>query len=170
MQTLDVISINIWQIIVSLLNLVILFLIIKKFLYKPVRKMLDTRQKAIDDAYLQSERAKCEAMQSKNTYLQKLDSAKLEAESIIQSAVCSAKERESEIIAKAKADADCIVQRAHENAELEMKKANETIKSEIVDASTLLAQKLLEREINQNDHNKIVDSFFEQIDSLGDLQ
>ncbi len=170
MQTLDVISINIWQIIVSLLNLVILFLIIRKFLYNPIRKMLNTRQQSIDDAYSQADKAKTQAMQEEKAYRQKLDNAKLEAESIIQSALDSAEERESEIIAKAKADADSIVKRAQENAELEIKKANETIKGEIVDTSTLLAQKLLEREINRNDHDKLVDTFFDEIDNMGDLQ
>jgi len=43
MPTLDVISVNIWSILISLCNLLILFFIIKKFLYKPVRKMLAER-------------------------------------------------------------------------------------------------------------------------------
>ena len=40
MQTLDVISVNLWQMVASLANLVILFLLIKKFLYKPVQTEL----------------------------------------------------------------------------------------------------------------------------------
>ena len=48
MQTLDVISVNLWQILASLLNLVLLFLIVKHFFYKPVRKMLDERRATID--------------------------------------------------------------------------------------------------------------------------
>ena len=47
MQSLDVISVNIWQILASLANLVLLFLMVKKFLYKPVKKMLEQRQNAI---------------------------------------------------------------------------------------------------------------------------
>ena len=40
MPSLDVISINLWQILISLCNLLILFLILKKFLYKPVRRVM----------------------------------------------------------------------------------------------------------------------------------
>ena len=47
MQSLDVISINIWQIIISLCNLLIIYLILRKFLYAPVRKMLDEREQAV---------------------------------------------------------------------------------------------------------------------------
>ena len=42
MQTLDVISVNLWQILASLLNLLILFLIVKHFLYKPVKTLGNT--------------------------------------------------------------------------------------------------------------------------------
>ena len=51
MQTLDVISINLWQVLVSLANLVLLFLLVKKFLYKPVKEMLEQRQSTIDGEY-----------------------------------------------------------------------------------------------------------------------
>ena len=44
MQNLEVISINFWQMLVSLANLLILFLILKKFLYAPVLKALDQRR------------------------------------------------------------------------------------------------------------------------------
>ena len=42
-QNLDIISVNIWQILISLINLLLLFLIIKKFLYKPVKKFIAQR-------------------------------------------------------------------------------------------------------------------------------
>jgi len=58
MQTLDIISVNIWQIIISLVNLLIIFLIIKKFLYKPVKKMLEDRQSTIENEYSQAVMAK----------------------------------------------------------------------------------------------------------------
>ena len=41
MQFLDIISVNIWDILISLINLLILFLVFKRFLFKPVQKMLD---------------------------------------------------------------------------------------------------------------------------------
>lgn len=165
MQTLDVISINIWQMLVSLANLVILFLLVKKFLYKPVKKMLKARQDAIDVKYSEAENARNEALSEKQAYEEKLSGAKAEADGIISSAVNLAKARENEIIEKAKNDASVIIQRANEDARLEMTKAEESIKREIVDVSTALTSKLLEREINPQDHKQIIDSF---IDEIGD--
>ena len=61
MQNLDVISVNLWQLLVSLVNLVLLFLIVKKFLYKPVKNMLETRQSNIEGQYAAADEAKKQA-------------------------------------------------------------------------------------------------------------
>ena len=58
MQSLKVISVNIWMIIASLCNLLLLTWIVKKFLYKPVKKILDTRRAAIDADYEQAAAAR----------------------------------------------------------------------------------------------------------------
>ena len=51
MQSLEIISMNLWQILISLCNLLLLFLILKRFLYKPVKKVLDDRQAQLDLKY-----------------------------------------------------------------------------------------------------------------------
>ena len=106
MQTLDIISINIWQMLISLANLVILFLIVKKFLYNPVKKMLEKRQQTIDTKYSEAEQAKNKALSDKQSYEEKLLSAKQEADSLIQSAVDIARSRENTILLDAKQKAD----------------------------------------------------------------
>ena len=165
MQTLDVISINLWQIIASLLNLVILFLIVKKFLYKPVKKMLESRQNTIDSDYKKAEEAKQQALQDKKTYEEKLSEAKAEADSVIQSAVDMAHSRENEILKEAKSRADGIIREAKADAALEKRKAEEEIKREIIEVSTALTEKMLEREISADDHKQMIDSF---IDGIGE--
>jgi F-type H+-transporting ATPase subunit b len=165
MQNLDVISVNLWQLLVSLVNLVLLFLIVKKFLYKPVKNMLETRQSNIEGQYAAADEAKKQALANRDAYEQKLAEAKNEADSIIQSAVSIAKAREKEIVASARTDAESIVRQAEEHAALEIRKAEGVIREEIVDVSTRLTEKLLEREINSEDHTKLIDSF---IDEIGD--
>lgn len=168
MQTLDVISVNLWQILASLLNLLILFLVVKKFLYNPVKKMLENRQATIDGDYKKAEDAKLEALENKKAYEEKLSGAKSEADSVIQSAVEMAHSRESEILKEAQAKADVIIRQAEENAALEMRKAEAEIKREIVSISTALTEKVLEREITADDHKKIIDSFIEGIGEEND--
>ena len=108
MQSLDVISVNIWQMLASLANLVLLFLMVKKFLYKPVMKMLQERQNTIDKDYDAAAEAKEQALSDKIKYEEKLQTAKDEADSVIKNAVGIATEREKEILAQAKTKAEII--------------------------------------------------------------
>ena len=163
MQNLDIISVNLWSILISLANLLLLFWIVKKFLYKPVKKMLDARRENIDGSYKRAEEAEQTALLHKKEYEEKLLGAKEEAEEIIHSAVQTAKDREKDILTEAKSEADRILKRAEENAALELKKAENTIKEEIVEVSTLLSEKILKREINTEDHQSLIDDFINGI-------
>ena len=163
MQPSEIITVNIWQIVVSLLNLVILFLIVKKFLYKPVTKMLKQREAEIESRYADAETAKSSAEQAQAELTERLAGAKAEAEGIVKEAADAAKMRGDKIIEDARATADGIIRQAEEDAELERKRVGETIKEQIVDVSTALAEKMLEREVNADDHKALIDDFISKI-------
>ena len=77
MQFLDVISVNIWAIIASLANLLLLTWIIKKFLFKPVKKIVDARRAAIDEDYAQAKAAREEAEETRRNYDEAMAAAKM---------------------------------------------------------------------------------------------
>jgi len=163
MQTLDVISVNLWQILISLINLVLLFLILKFFLYKPVKKVLAARQAELDEKYSATETAKQQAAADKAAWEEKLQGAEAEAEAMIQAAAAKAGIRGEKIVAEAKDKADSIIRQAQTEAELERQKAKDDIKREIVSVSTVLTEKMLDREINEQDHRTLIESFIEKI-------
>ena len=163
MQPSEIISVNLWQIVVSLLNLVILFLIIKKFLYQPVKNMLKSRQEKIDEKNSQAEAYLSEAEETKAQLEARLNDAENQADEILNEATVNATRRKEKILAEARDEADAIIRQAKTNAELEMKKAESDIKTQIVDVSFELSKKIIEREINKEDHHKLIDSFIEQI-------
>ena len=163
MQSLEVISVNIWDILISLCNLLIIFLLFKKFLYKPVRKVLDKRKGAIDEQYNAAEEAKQSALNDKQVYEMKLRSAQDEADEMIKNAAATADRRSAKIVDDAKEKADGIIRQAHSEVELEKKKAEDEIRHQIADVSALLTEKVLEREINEKDHREFIDSFIQGI-------
>lgn len=163
MQTLDVISVNIWQILISLVNLFLIFIIIKKFLFKPVKKVLDKRQAELDEQYSAAAKAQAEADENRDLWETRLSAANTEADEIIKKAADNARSREDKMIADAKDRADSIIRSAQTEAELERRKAAEGIKREIVEVSGALTEKMLEREINTDDHRALIDSFINEI-------
>lgn len=168
MQSLDVISVNIWHIIIALLNLTILYFILKKFLYGPVKKMLDKRREEIENKYNDAETARQSAIDKEAELNSRLSGAEAKAEEIVNDAAKAADVRGSKIIDDAKAQAGDIIRQAKAEAELEKRRADATIKTQIVDISTALTEKMLEREINAEDHKALIDSFIEKIGEKDD--
>ena len=163
MQNLDVISVNIWQILISLFNLVILFFILKKFLFKPVTAMLDKRQKELEAQYLAAENAETAAKADRAKWEATLSGAREEANAILTAATENARYRSDKIIADAEERAEGIVSEARVEAELTYKKAKEGIRSEIIEVSGALTEKLLGREITTDDHRAMIDAFLDEI-------
>ena len=163
MQPSEIISVNLWQILVSLLNLVILFLIIKKFLYQPVKNVLKSRQDKIDEQNNKASEYLSDAERTKAELEAKLNDAENQADNILNEATVNAQRRKEKILDEARDEAESIIRQAKTNAELEMKKAESEIKTQIVDVSFELSKKIIEREINKEDHHKLIDSFITQI-------
>ena len=162
-QPQDIISVNIWAIIISLANLVILFLILKRFLFKPVKKMLDNRQKAIDNDYSQADEAKKKAKAKEDEINQRLSDINQDADEIIKKAEENAKLRSDSIIDEATKKADQIIDQAKIEAELEKKAVYNNLKQNVTDVSIALAEKMLEREVSVNDHRALIDSFINEV-------
>ena len=163
MQSLDIISINLWHILISLANLIIIFLVVKKFLFKPVKELFAKRQAELDHQYAAADAAEQAAQEHKDAWEKKMQSANDEADSIIQEATDAAKYRAAQIVEEANAKAAGIQSRAEAEARLTQKQAEEGIKREIVEVSSAIAEKMLEREINEKDHRALIESFLEEI-------
>lgn len=162
-QYLDIISINLWNILIALFNLALLFLLIKHFLFKPIRRVLSDRQAAIEHQYAAAEEAQRIADENRDAWEARLATADAEAEARIEDATEVAKRRAEQIVKDADARADGIVRRAEEQAVLERKRATEGMRREIVEIGTALAEKMLEREINEDDHRALIGDLIEKI-------
>ena len=167
MQDLDIISVNIWHIVISLANLVILFLILKKLLFKPVKKIVDKRQKEIESEYKKAEKTQAEADAIKAEWEGKMATAEAEADKIISDAVERADSRNEVMLYESREKADQIIRKAKADIERERKDARETIKKEIVDVSQALSEQIIGREINMDDHRDLIDR---AIDRIGEKQ
>ena len=163
MQSLSIISVNFWQIVISFANLAILTWIVKKFLFKPVKKVLDSRRAAIDDGYAKAEAAQAEAEENRQNYAAAMAAVKQTTDQMISEAARSAERRGSEIESEARERAAEFRRQAETDAELERKKAEQDMKREIADVSARLTGKLLEREIRPEDHRALIDSFLQEI-------
>ena len=162
-ESLELISLNLWHIAASILNLLILTLILKKFLFKPVHNMLAKRQEQVDELYREAEDSRRKAEEDKAFYGEKLAGAVEEAETIVRSAAQRADRQSDEILTDARRRAAETVRQAEEDIEQAKKKAMDELKNEVAEISVQIAENVVGRELNGDDHRELIDSFIDRL-------
>lgn len=161
---LDVISVNFWQMLISVANLLILFLILKRFLFRPVQRVMAARRAQVDQIYSDAADAKSEAEQARAEYTERLSRADSEAEEILRAATAKANAKSEEIVGEAKQEVQLLRRRAEEEIAQEKKKAQNELKNDIASISMEIAEAALGREIREEDHRAIVDRFIGELE------
>lgn len=159
------VGINPFTMIFAWVNLLILYLFLKKLLFKPVKNMIDSRQKEIDDMYTDAEESRTDAAALKSEYEKKLEHANEESEQILRNAVRRAQLREEEILREADKKASRTLERAAEQVELEKKRAINEVKNEVSDMAVSIAAAVIERDVCKDEHQSLIDEF---INRMGD--
>lgn len=161
----EFLNINFFTALFTLINTIALFLVLKHYLFSPVMKMIADRQKEIDDMYTSAGEAKSNALAMEAEYKEKLTAATETGERIVKEAVTRGQTREEEIIRQANAEAAAIMDKAAAAIAQEKKKAINEAKDEISGIAIAIAEKVVERQLNESDHKQLVDDF---INGLGD--
>ena len=159
----DLVTIDPWTLIAQLLNLFIQVMLIKKFLFKPIREVLAKRKALADAEIAEATKAKEEAQSLKSEYEESMKQARDKANDILNTAQKSASQQSEEIIREANAQAVSIKAKAERDIEQERRKAVNEIKDEIGDMAMEIAGKVIGREINSSDHEKLIDDFINKV-------
>lgn len=159
------IGVNFWTALFVLLNTLAVFYTAKKYLFVPVKNMIDARQQEIDAMYDEANDAKAKALCLQADYELKIAEAQQTSERIVKESVLRGQNREEEIIRQAHEEASALLEKAAADIAQEKKKAMNDAKNEISEIAVAIAGKVIGRELNSADQEKLVDSF---IDTLGD--
>lgn len=161
----SLVTVNPVTLIAQICNLFIQLLVVKIFFLDKIKAILDQRREAADKQITDAENAKAEALAIKDTYEKNMAQAKAKADDILLSAQRTANSRSEEIISQAQSAAAQIKSKASADIEMEKKKAINDAKDEISVIAIAIAEKVVDRELNPSDHEKLVDQF---INDLGD--
>lgn len=150
-----------WTLVATLCNFAILFFVLKKFLYKPVKKVLDDRQAEVEQIYAEANEKNQHASDLKAEYTKKLNAAKETANELIKDAAAKAQSRSDEIISEAQEKSAAMVKRVSAQLEQDKKKAVNEIKNEIADLAIGAASQVVGKELTAKDHEKLIEDFIE---------
>ena len=157
------VGVNPWTALFTFCNMLITFAVLKHFLFKPVKQMIDDRQQEIDTMYADAAQAKQKAASLEEEYQEHLKSIKAEQDAMLRDATIRAQKREEEILDAARSEAQAIRTAAEAEMAQERKKAVNDLKNEIGGIAVEIASKVVEREINKSDHQALIDEFIRNV-------
>ena len=153
-----------WSIIWNIVNILVLFLLLKIFLFKPITKMMESRTAEIENNLKDAEEQKAKARQLTAHYEEKLEGARAEAAQIVSDARQRGQQEYSNILKTATQDA----QKERERSRAEMAQEREdmlrVVQENVTELVLLTASKLSQKELDQESDRKLVDSFLSETD------
>ena len=143
-------------------NLLILFALMKKFLYQPVMRTMAKRQELLDNQFAQAEAMKKEAEQLKAQYQTYLSDTKEEQERILKEAKAQAGVEYDKILADADQKAKQILKDAKKAGQNEKEKAVKEAEAEITKMAVAAASKMVFQASDAPNNHDIYEEFLKK--------
>lgn len=163
-EFLDFISISLPTMLISVANIFILYLILKRFLFSPINKIIGQRETEISSIYTKAEYKLDESSKLKQTYDEKMSLIQVEKENIIKEAQEEAKVKGAYIIKESRDNAEQIKKETIKDLEIKRKKMYKEIRTNVADLAVSIAEKVIEREVNADLHKDIVSNFVNELE------
>lgn len=159
-------GINLGYLISQIVNFVLLLIILRMFLYKPIVGMLDRRRDKIKTDLQEAEDARSKAEAAKQEHEKQLEQAREERHSILAEATEQAEKMRAEILAKARSEAQEIITKTQDEMEYERRQALLAVQDQIVDLALTAAAKVIGESVDEQAHRRLIREFIAEIGDL----
>lgn len=151
-----------WNLVFNIINVIVLYLLMKRYLFGPVTAIMEKRANAIKDSLAEAENKNDEALKLKQEYEEALKSADEKSVDIIKEAKQRALEEHDRQIKVTKEETVRMIEDANKAIELEAKKSMQNIQSEIANIAMLAATKVIQKNVDDNTNKQIIDDFLSE--------
>jgi len=156
------------EMLVNVVAFIVLFIVMAKFAFPPITKMLDERANKIRESLERAEDTRVEAERLLDEYKVQMAEARAEATKVIEQGRKVAESMKTEILAKAKEEAEAEKVKAIEAIKAEKASAMAEIKGEVADLSVAVAGKILGTSLTKADHEALIDKYLAEVGSLNE--
>ena len=154
------------QFVVNILAFLLLLLILKKFAWGSLLKLIDDRRAKITSEFESIERTKAELEKLKTDYQKHLDRIEEEARSKIQQAVDEGRRVGAEVEESARAHAREVLEKSKEAIALEVAKARLELKDQVVDLAIQATHKVLQQHLDEETDRRMIEAFIKEINTV----
>lgn len=155
-------GINLPLLVVFIINFIVLLVLLRLFLYKPVLKMLDERARRTQEAMDLAEATKKEYEQAKIEVQRQIDQGRQEAQALIRQALQTGERLKEESREEATKQAQAMIDRTRAELESEREKIVDHLRKEFVEIAIAAAEKVIQESLDKEKHRKLIEETLQQ--------
>ena len=152
-----------WTLFFQIINTIILYLALKRFLFKPISKFMKSRQDSIIESIQGAEVKNEEALALKAQYEDKLSQAEEEGRQLVREAAKRAEARAEEIIQDAQKRAEKILEKSEEDIKREHARAVNVLKDQMASIVVMAAGKMINKDLDEKGHAALIEEFLDEV-------
>ena len=145
----------------QVVNFIVLLLILKKFLYRPILKVLEDRKKTVSESLINAEQIEVQLQVTEQESAKKLSEVSKQAKMILDNASNTANQIIADAHEKAKADIESMIEKGKENIIVEREMMKKEMSEELAGLVLLGVERIAGKALDQPDHMKIFDQTIE---------
>lgn len=154
---------NIYAMLAQIVATIVLLVLIIVFAYKPAKKFLDKRRESLNNEVKETKEKNIEADKNLTESKENIRASKIKAQEIIEKAETDANIRKDEIIAETEQETKKMISDAQNVIKKQQEQAFNEIKDVVVGVALDASSKILEREVSEQDNQKIIDDFVNEV-------
>lgn len=154
---MDQLGFNLVTLAAQLLNFLVLLVLLRMFLWKPITKALADRQERIRESLEAADRARNEAQASERAIQEQIDTARQEGQQIISNSQQIANRVQEEGRQQARTEAEAMLVRARSEIQLERDNAIAELRKEFADITVQAAEKVIGQSLDRSSHQRLID-------------
>lgn len=153
------------DLVLNILGIVIIFIIVRLLVYKPAKKFLDARRERLNAERASADAEKQRALEMKASLEEKLSSSEEAAKAEARCIIDEAKTEAAGIIAEANERAEKVLSMAEAKIKAERESAKKASERETISMAFEIAEKILERRVNDSDTINMAQKLFDSMSS-----
>ena len=155
-------GINLPLLVVFIVNFIVLLVLLRLFLYKPVMKVLDERAQRTKEAMDLAEATKKEYEQAKGEVQKQIEKGRQEAQAVITQAIQVGERLKEESRQETAKQTQVMIDRARSELEAERDKIVGDLRREFVDISIAAAEKVIKETLDKEKHRKLIEETLQE--------
>ena len=155
-------GINVPTLIGQTVNFVLLLIVLRLLVYKPILGMLDERKKRIAEGLAAAEHGREREVEASRTAAEQIETARREGQAIVQQAQQVAQRVQEEARTSAQAQGEALLQRARGEIQTERDNAIQELRREFADLTITAAEKVIGQSVDRSAHQRLIDEALAQ--------